>query len=325
MYPTIRLRRNRKHSWIRDLISESTLLPSHLILPLFVIEGQNLREKIETMPGVERLSIDQIIIQAQKAADLGIKAIALFPVIDTKLKSENAHEAYNSENLICRTIRAIKAKNLNIGIICDVALDPYTNHGHDGIVINEDVHNDATIKALCKQALTLARAGADIVAPSDMMDGRIGAIREHLDSEGFEEVSILAYAAKYASSFYGPFRDAVGSSGALGKNSKQTYQMDPRNISEAIREVELDIEEGADIIMIKPGMPYLDVIHAVSQNFSIPTFAYQVSGEYSMIKIGAENGIFEYEKTMLESLIAFRRAGARAIITYAAIEIASIL
>lgn len=325
MYPTVRLRRTRKHAWLRDLVSEHSLSPKHLILPLFVIEGKGAREEIETMPGVFRLSIDQIILEAKKAATLGIKAIALFPVVNQDLKSEDAHEAYNPDNLICRTIRALKIEKINIGIICDVALDPYTTHGHDGIVINEDVHNDTTIDALCNQALTLAKAGADIVAPSDMMDGRIGAIREFLDSKGFEEISILAYAAKYASNFYGPFRNAVGSSSTLGKNSKETYQMDPRNITEAMREIELDIEEGADMIMVKPGMPYLDVVHAVSQNFSIPVFAYQVSAEYSMIKIGAANNLFNYEKTMIESLLAFRRAGARAIFTYAAIEIASII
>jgi porphobilinogen synthase len=325
MYPTVRLRRTRKHEWLRDLVSENSLLPHHLILPLFVIEGLGAREPVQTMPGVFRLSIDQIILEAKKAATLGIKAIALFPVINSNLKSEDAHEAYNPDNLICRTIRALKIEKIDIGIICDVALDPYTTHGHDGIVINEDVHNDTTIDVLCNQALTLAKAGADIIAPSDMMDGRIGAIREFMDAKGFEEISILAYAAKYASNFYGPFRDAVGSSNSLRKNSKKTYQMDPRNINEAMREIELDIEEGADIIMVKPGMPYLDVVHAASQNFSIPVFAYQVSAEYSMIKMGAANGIFNYEKTMIESLLAFRRAGARVIFTYAAIEIASII
>lgn len=325
MYPTVRLRRNRKYAWLRDLVSETILRPHHLILPLFVAEGCNVRDEIKSMPGIHRLSIDQIILKAKEAAVLGIKAIALFPVVDENLKSEDAKEAYNIDNLICRAIRALKAEKINIGIICDVALDPYTTHGHDGIVIDADVHNDVTIEALCNQALVLAKAGADIVAPSDMMDGRIGEIRYSLDEEGFSDTSILAYAAKYASAFYGPFRHAIGSSGALGIGAKDTYQMDCRNIDEALREIELDVEEGADIIMIKPGMPYLDVISAAAQNFSVPIFAYQVSGEYAMIKLAAENGLFNYERAMVESLIAFRRAGARAVFTYAAIEIAKIL
>lgn len=322
MYPIVRLRRNRKHEWLRDLVSEHHLLPHHLILPLFVIEGHNVREEVKTMPSVFRLSIDNLVKEAAKAENLGIKAIALFPVIDSSLKSDNADEAYNLDNLICRAIRAIKNANIKIGIICDVALDPYTTHGHDGIVKDEDVDNEETIEALCNQALVLAKAGADIIAPSDMMDGRIGAIRDFLDEENFSDIPILAYAAKYASNFYGPFRDAVGSKKNLGGFSKNTYQMDYRNIGEAMREIELDIDEGADMIMVKPGMPYLDVISAANQNFSLPIFAYQVSGEYSMIKAAAESGCFDFENAMIESLIAFRRAGARAIFTYAALEIA---
>lgn len=325
MYPTVRLRRNRKHSWLRDLVSESILRPHHLILPLFVVEGHKVRQEIKSMPGVCRLSIDQIILEAKKAAALGIKAIALFPVVDEGLKSEDAQEAYNIENLICRTIRDLKNEKIDIGIICDVALDPYTTHGHDGILLDGDVHNDVTIEALCNQALVLAKAGADIIAPSDMMDGRIGEIRYVLDEEGFVDIAILAYAAKYASAFYGPFRHAIGSSGSLGVGEKDTYQMDCRNIDEALREIEFDVEEGADMVIIKPGMPCLDVLHAAAQNFSVPVFAYQVSGEYSMIKVSAEKGLFSYERVMMESLIAFRRAGARAIFTYAAIEIAEML
>lgn len=322
MYPIVRLRRNRKHEWLRDLISENSLLPHHLILPLFVIEGHNVREEIKTMPSVFRLSIDNIVKEAAKAESLGIKAVALFPVVDSILKSDHADEAYNLDNLICRTIRAIKNANIKIGIICDVALDPYTTHGHDGIVKDEDVDNEETIEALCNQSLVLAKSGADIIAPSDMMDGRIGAIRDFLDEESFSDIPILAYAAKYASNFYGPFREALGSKKNLGGFSKKTYQMDYRNINEAMREIELDIDEGADMIMVKPGMPYLDVIFAANQNFSVPVFAYQVSGEYAMIKTAAESGCFDFENAMIESLIAFKRAGARAIFTYAAIEIA---
>ncbi len=322
MYPTVRLRRNRKYQWLRDLVSENIVLPHHLILPLFVTEGENIRKPIKTMPSIYRFSIDQIIKEVKKAAELGIKAIALFPVVDSDLKSENAEEAYSLDNLICRTIRAIKHANIDIGIICDVALDPYTTHGHDGIVKDDDVHNEETIEALCNQALVLAKAGADIVAPSDMMDGRIGAIRSYLDEEDFTDIPILAYAAKYSSSFYGPFRDAVGSKQNLGNFTKDTYQMDPRNGLEALREIELDIEEGADMIMVKPALAYLDVIYAANQNFSVPVFAYQVSGEYAMLKIASEAGCFDFTKAMIESLTAFRRAGARAIFTYAALEIA---
>ncbi|MBP7190604.1 MAG: porphobilinogen synthase [Rickettsiaceae bacterium] len=321
MYPIVRLRRNRKHDWLRSMVAEHSLSASNLILPIFVIEGEKKREEIKTMPSVYRLSIDEVCREAKKAADLGIKAIALFPVVSDELKSDDAEEAYNLDNLICRTVRSIKNAGINIGIICDVALDPYTQHGHDGIVKDGDVDNDETIEALCNQALVLAKAGADIVAPSDMMDGRIGAIRDYLDEEGFENLPILAYAVKYASSFYGPFRCAVDSDKS-GKICKKTYQMDPRNIDEAIREIELDIEEGADIVMVKPGMPYLDVIHAAAQNFTVPVFAYQVSGEYAMIKCAANAGCFDFKKAMLESLIAFRRAGARVIFTYAAIEVA---
>lgn len=321
MYPIVRLRRNRKYNWLRDVVSEHSISPSNLILPLFVIEGEKKREEIKTMPGVFRLSIDEVVKEAKIAASLGIKAVALFPVVEDSLKSDDADEAYNLDNLICRAIRSIKNEAVDIGVICDVALDPYTTHGHDGIIENGDVDNEKTIDALCNQALVLAKAGADIVAPSDMMDGRIGVIRDYLDAEGFDNLPILAYAVKYASSFYGPFRDAVGSDKSK-KICKKTYQMDPRNVNEASREIELDIDEGADMVMIKPGMPYLDVLSMAAQNFAVPVFAYQVSGEYSMLKIASSAGCFDFKKAMLESLICFRRAGARAIFTYAAIEVA---
>ncbi len=324
MYPIVRLRRNRRTSWLRDLTSETHLQPSDLILPIFVIEGENLRTEVKTMPGVFRQSIDQVVITAMEAEKRGIKAIALFPSIDPSLKSESADEAYNLDNLICRTVRSLKNAGLSIGVICDVALDPYTTHGHDGILIDGDVDNDQTVEALSNQALVLAKAGVDIVAPSDMMDGRIMAIREDLDENDFINVNILAYAAKYNSSFYGPFRDAVGSN---KKNylSKATYQMDVRNRSEAMREIEHDIEEGADMVMVKPGMPFLDIINEASQRFDIHVLAYQVSGEYAMLKIASENGALDWEKIMIESLICFKRAGTSAILTYAALEAAELL
>ncbi|APZ30658.1 porphobilinogen synthase [Rickettsia conorii] len=324
MYPHIRLRRNRTAFWLRALISESNLSVSDLVLPLFVVEGHNERQEFKTMPGIYRLSIDQIVETAKEAAELGINVIALFPSIYQSLKSENADETYNLDNLICRTIRSIKNANIDIGIICDVALDPYTTHGHDGIVHNGEVDNDRSVRALCNQALVLAKVGVDIVAPSDMMDGRIGAIREYLDKEGFINVGILAYAAKYASSFYGPFRDAVKSN---KKNylDKSSYQMDVRNIKEAMLEIEHDIAEGADMVMVKPGMPFLDVIREATNNFNAKIFAYQVSGEYAMLKFAAEAGAIDWERALMESLISFKRAGATGIFTYAALEVAEIL
>ena len=324
IYPIVRLRRNRRTSWLRDLTSETHLQPSDLILPIFVIEGENLRTEVKTMPGVFRQSIDQVLITAMEAEKRGIKAIALFPSVDPSLKSENADEAYNLDNLICRSVRSLKNAGLNIGIICDVALDPYTIHGHDGIIIDGDVDNDETVEALANQALVLAKAGVDIVAPSDMMDGRIMAIREDLDESGFINVNILAYAAKYNSSFYGPFRDAVGSN-KKDYLCKATYQMDIRNRSEAMREIEHDIEEGVDMVMVKPGMPFLDIINEASQRFDVHVFAYQVSGEYAMMKIASESGALNWEKVMMESLICFKRAGASAILTYAALEAAELL
>lgn len=324
MYPIVRLRRNRRTQWLRDLTSETKLTAENLILPIFVIEGENQRHEIKTMPGVFRQSIDQVVLTAKEAEKRGLKAIALFPVIDSELKSEFADEAYSLDNLICRTVRALKSSGLNIGIICDVALDPYTIHGHDGILVDGDVDNDETIEALSNQALVLAKAGVDIVAPSDMMDGRIMAIRDNLDNEWFIHVNILAYAAKYNSGFYGPFRDAMGSN--QGKYlCKASYQMDPRNIREALKEIEHDIEEGADMIMIKPGMPYLDVIREASQSFNTHILAYQVSGEYAMLKFAAANGALNWERSILESLTCIKRAGASAIFTYAALEVAELL
>lgn len=322
MYPIVRLRRTRKYDWLRNIVAETELHPQHMIYPMFVVDGDNVQESVSTLPDVYRFSKDNIVKQAKLAESVGIKAIALFPVVPSELKNEDASEAFNNDNLICQTIKSIKDSGINIGIICDVALDPYTSHGHDGIVIDGDVHNDATIDALIEQAVVLSSAGADIVAPSDMMDGRVGAIRESLDEEGMEHVAILSYAAKYASHFYGPFRDAVGSRSSFGKNNKTTYQMDPRNLLEAMREIELDIEEGADMVMVKPGMPYLDVIREASNSFAVPIFGYQVSGEYAMMKYAANAGCFDFMSVMRESLMSFRRAGATGIFTYAALEVA---
>lgn len=322
-YPSTRLRRNRGDAWSRALVSEHCVSVHDLIWPVFVQEGQNVRTPVASMPGVFRLSTDLLIKEAKHAHALGIPAIAIFPVIDPKLKSLKAEESYRKDNLICCAVKKVKAALPDLGIICDVALDPYTSHGHDGLVKNGDVDNDATIAVLCKQALVQAAAGCDVIAPSDMMDGRVGAIRAALDAKGFQKVRILSYAAKYASAFYGPFRDAVGSAKNLGKADKRTYQMDPAvSSSEALREVALDIAEGADMVMVKPGMPYLDIIAKVKETFHVPVFAYQVSGEYTMLKMAAEKGCFDFHSVMMESLIAFKRAGASAVLTYAALEMA---
>jgi porphobilinogen synthase len=322
-FPTTRLRRLRKSSWMRDLVAQNSLKASDLILPLFVIEGKNIEQKINHLPDVSRLSIDLIVKKAKEAHKLGIPAIMLFPVIDQKLKTLDGKEAWNEKNLICRTIREIKKNVPNIGVICDVALDPYTSHGHDGIIDeNGYVINDTTIEALCKQALVQAGAGCDIIAPSDMMDGRVAVIRDALDDEGFIDVAIMSYAAKYASAFYGPFRHAVGSASNLKKSDKKTYQMDFKNSAEALREIALDVEEGADLIIIKPGMPYLDIVKEASQNFHLPIISYQVSGEYAMLKHAAAAGAFDFDEVFFESLMAFKRAGATAIISYGAIEVA---
>ncbi len=320
-FPHVRLRRNRKTPWSRRLVAEHTLSPADLIWPLFVLEGSNQRQAIASMPGVERLSIDLIVEAAKEATALGIPAIALFPYTDPKLRTDDAREAFNPDNLVCRATRAIMAAGLDLGVILDVALDPYTSHGHDGLVRDGVILNDETIAALIKQSLNQVAAGCDILAPSDMMDGRIGAIRAALEASGQTDTQIISYAAKYASAFYGPFRDAVGSSSTL-KGDKRTYQMDPANSDEAIREVALDIAEGADMVMIKPGLPYLDIVRRVSETFKVPTLVYQVSGEYAMITAAAEKGWIDGDKAMLESLMAFKRAGASAILTYFAPKVA---
>ncbi len=319
-YPATRLRRVRNSKWIRKLVAENDLSVNDLILPIFVREGKNKIEKIKTMPDVYRYTIDKLHIIMSKAKKLKIPMVALFPYTPKNKKDMNGSEAINKDNLICRSIKLLKKKYPEIGIMCDVALDPYTSHGHDGIIFKNSVHNDKTIKILIKQALIQAEMGCDVIAPSDMMDGRVGEIRKALDKNGFNHVCILSYAVKYASNFYGPFRDAVGSKKNL-KSDKKTYQMDFRNFNEAIRETALDIKEGADFVMIKPGMPYLDIISNVKNNFKIPVFAYQVSGEYSLIKNGIKNNIIRQD-AIYESLLAFKRAGASAIVTYFALEIA---
>ncbi|HZQ11563.1 MAG TPA: porphobilinogen synthase [Pseudolabrys sp.] len=318
---TVRMRRNRQHDWVRRLVREATLTADDLIWPLFVMDGQNARQPVPSMPGVDRLSVDQIAREAERAAKLAIPCIALFPYTDPALRDEQGSEALNPDNLVCRAIRAIKKEVPEIGVLCDVALDPFTSHGHDGLLRDGVILNDETVAVLVKQALVQAEAGCDIIAPSDMMDGRVGAIRKGLDAANFTGVSIMSYAAKYASAFYGPFRDAVGSAKTL-QGDKRTYQMDPGNSDEALREVALDIEEGADMIMVKPGLPYLDICRRVKDAFGVPTFAYQVSGEYAMIMAAAQNGWLDGERAMVESLIAFKRAGCDGVLTYFAPRIA---
>ena len=320
---THRPRRMRKHEFNRSLIRENTLTVSELIYPLFIIEGKNKKQKIDSMPGIERLSIDQLLIEAKEIVDLKIQAIALFPVISPDKKTLEAEESYNPDGLVQRAVRELKRSFPELAVITDVALDPYTSHGLDGVIDSDGyVLNDETVNILIKQSLSHAHAGADIVAPSDMMDGRIGAIRHALEEQGFIHTNILAYSAKYASSFYGPFRDAVGSAGNLGKSDKKTFQMDPGNSDEAIREVELDILEGADMVMIKPGLPYLDIVSKVKQTFGVPTFAYHVSGEYAMLKAASQNKWIDEKSTVLETLLCFKRAGADAVLTYYAKEAA---
>ena len=324
-FPSTRLRRNRRSGWARRLVAENCLTVSDLIWPIFVIEGSCRREPVSSMPGVERLTIDELVPAAARAADLGIPAIALFPKTPEELKTDDAAEAFNPENLVCRATRALREARLDMGIICDVALDPYSSHGQDGLVRDGVVVNDPSVEALCQQALVQAEAGCDVIAPSDMMDGRVGAIRAALDRHGFQHVQILSYAAKYASAFYGPFRDAVGSAGRLGTGDKKSYQMDPANGDEALREVALDIAEGADMVMVKPGMPYLDIVHRVKTTFGVPTYAYQVSGEYAMLAGAIERGWLDREQAILESLLAFKRAGADGILTYYALEAATLI
>ena len=321
---TIRPRRNRKAEWARRLVRENVLTTNDLIWPLFVVEGQKSRTKVASMPGVDRLSVDEIVRDAERAMKLDIPCIALFPYTEPSLRDEHGSEACNPDNLVCQAVRAIKKECPDIGVLCDVALDPFTSHGHDGLIQDGRILNDETVAGLVRQALVQAEAGCDIIAPSDMMDGRVGAIRDALDVAGLLDVQIMAYAAKYASAFYGPFRDAIGSAKTL-HGDKRTYQMDSANSDEALREVELDIAEGADMVMVKPGMPYLDVLRRVKDTFAMPTFAYQVSGEYAMITAAAANGWIDGERAMMESLTAIRRAGADMIITYFAPDAAQIL
>ncbi len=320
-FPATRLRRNRKSAWSRALVRENTLTTADLIWPLFVTDGAGKPEAVTSMPGVFRWSVADVVEQASAAADLGIPAIALFPNTPSTVRTDDGREALNAANLVCRAVRAIKARGIDIGIMCDVALDPYTSHGHDGLMLEGRIVNDESVAVLARQAVLQADAGCDIIAPSDMMDGRIGAIRAALEKAGHQDVQIMAYSAKYASAFYGPFRDAIGSKGTL-VGDKKTYQMDPANTDEALREVAMDIAEGADMVMVKPGMPYLDIVSRVKREFGVPTFAYQVSGEYAMIKAAAMNGWLDGEKAMLESLVAFKRAGANGVLSYFAKDVA---
>jgi len=320
-FPTTRLRRIRQAEWSRRLARENHLTTDDLIWPIFVVEGENQRIPVGSMPGVERLSVDLVAAAAEEAARLTIPTIALFPYTDMALRDDQASEAVNPENLVCRAVRAIKAAAPEIGVLCDVALDPYTSHGHDGILRGSEIVNDETVEILVEQALVQAEAGCDVLAPSDMMDGRIGAIRQALEERGHSHTLIMAYAAKYASAFYGPFREAVGSSSTL-KGDKRSYQMDPANTDEAIREVALDLSEGADMVMVKPGMPYLDIVRRVKDSFGAPTFAYQVSGEYAMLMAAVEKGWLDRDRVIMESLLGFKRAGADGVLTYFAREAA---
>ncbi len=325
-FPAIRMRRMRKDAFSRAMMRENVITAADLIYPVFILDGQNRREAVQSMPGVERVSVDLLLPIADECVALGIPVMALFPVIDASLKTPDGIEAANPDGLVPRAVRALKTRCPELGILTDVALDPYTSHGQDGMLDDDGyVLNDVTTGLLVKQALAQAAAGVDIVAPSDMMDGRIGAIRDALESHGHIHTRIMAYSAKYASAFYGPFRDAVGSAANLGKGSKATYQMDPANSDEALREVALDVAEGADMVMVKPGMPYLDIVRRVKDEFRVPTFAYQVSGEYAMIKAATQNGWLDHDKTMMESMLAFKRAGADGVLTYFARDIARLL
>ncbi|NJD34239.1 MAG: porphobilinogen synthase [Betaproteobacteria bacterium] len=329
VFPGTRMRRMRRDNFSRRLMREHTLTADDLIYPVFVLEGAGRTEAVASMPGIERMSLDRLLSVAEKALKLGVPALALFPVVDGSRKTPGAEEAWNPSGLVPTVVARLKAEFPELGVITDVALDPYTSHGQDGLIDPADprgyVMNDETLEALAKQALCHARAGADVVAPSDMMDGRIGHIRATLDAEKLIHTRILAYSAKYASAFYGPFRDAVGSAGNLGKGNKSTYQMDPGNSDEAIREVALDIDEGADMVMVKPGMPYLDIVRRVKDEFGVPTYAYQVSGEYAMLKAAAQNGWLAHDVVMMEALLSFKRAGCDGILTYFALEAATLL
>ena len=325
-FPTVRMRRNRRHRWTREMVAEQHLTAKDFIWPVFVHGGPEPEVPVPSMPGVVRYSLDAVVDAVGHAVELGIPAIAIFPATDPSKKTPLAEEALNPDNLVCQALRSLKqAFGNDVGLLADVALDPYSSHGQDGLVRDGYVANDETLDVLCRQAVVQAEAGCDIAAPSDMMDGRIGAIRGALDAEGRDDVMIMAYAAKYASAFYGPFRDAVGSSANLGQGDKKTYQMNPANGDEALREVALDLQEGADMVMVKPGMPYLDIVQRVSSTFQVPTFAYQVSGEYSMLAGAADNGWLERENVVLESLMSFKRAGATGILTYFAVEAAAAL
>jgi porphobilinogen synthase len=323
-FPTTRLRRNRLSDWSRRLVAETKLSTDDLIWPVFVQEGSNARTPVASMPGVDRLSVDLFVEAAKEARDLGIPAVAIFPETDPAAKTPDAREAYNPGNLVCRAIQAVKKSVGGIGVVCDVALDPFNSDGHDGIVRDGVILNDESVEALIKQAIVQTEAGADIQAPSDMMDGRIGAIRKALDAKGYRNAEIMSYAAKYASSFYNPFRDAIGSSGAL-KGDKKTYQMDYANSDEALREVGFDIEEGADMVMVKPGLPYLDIVRRVKDAFGVPTYAYQVSGEYAMLRGACERGWLDWSKVLIETLTSFKRAGCDGILTYGAVDAAKLL
>ena len=329
LFPSTRMRRMRRDDFSRRMMREHVLTPDDFIYPVFVLEGTDRTEPVASMPGVERMTLDRLLPVAERTLKLGVPALALFPVIDVAKKTPAAEEAWNPDGLVPTVVTRLKKEFPELGVVCDVALDPYTSHGQDGLIDADDprayVLNDETLEALAKQALCQARAGADVVAPSDMMDGRVGRIRAELDAHGHIYTRILAYSAKYASAFYGPFRDAVGSAGNLGKGNKYTYQMDPANTDEALREIALDLEEGADMVMVKPGMPYLDIVRRVKDAFGVPTYAYQVSGEYAMLKAAAANGWLDGEATMLEALLAFKRAGADGILTYFALEAAALL
>jgi porphobilinogen synthase len=318
------MRRNRRTSWSRRLVAENHLTVDDLIWPVFVIEGHNRRVSVPSMPGVERLSIDVLVSAVEETARIGIPAVAVFPFVDHHLKDPGCREALNPGNLICRAVRAIKAVQSDVGVICDVALDPFNSDGHDGLMVAGNVLNDESLEVLCGQAVVQAQAGCDVIAPSDMMDGRVGAIRDALDGAGFQHVQIMSYAAKYASAFYGPFRNAVGSATAL-KGDKKTYQMDPANSDEALKEAALDIQEGADMLIVKPGLPYLDVVSRIKNAFGLPTFSYHVSGEYAMLRAASQNGWLDYDCALIESLLAFKRAGADGILTYAAVDAARLI
>ena len=323
-YPTVRMRRNRRAPWTRRLVAENRLSVDDLIWSIFVVDGENKREPVPSMPGVDRHSVDRLADEVGRAVDLGVPAVAVFPYVDPAVKTPDCREAVNPDNLVCRAVRALHESFPGLGVVCDVALDPFNSDGHDGLVDDGIVLNDETLEILCTQAVVQAEAGCDVLAPSDMMDGRVGAIRAALDEAGFQDRLILSYAAKFASAFYGPFRDAIGSSAAL-KGDKKTYQMDPANSDEALREVALDIAEGADMVMVKPGLPYLDVVRRVKDAFGVPTFVYNVSGEYAMLKAAGAQGWLDYDKVMMETLLAFKRAGADGILTYAALEAATLI